>query len=253
MIKNTLKILIAGIMLAAFLVPLITPCFSITVIHDKAGKVERAGIILIKKYGKGDYAVIVGEDKNILKKHGKLVVSFTAGGCERKDKYTTVTASRETKEETNNNVIIQSKPLTKAPSIFNISKKALNNPNAGGIQLFVQRVNNVSVNKLNQDIKKGIKRQHGYGEMSAFYAIPLKDLMIAAKKVANAGFPHSSNKNPHPAYRLLTRGDGKGNNRTQVYFQGNYLRAIAKNIKEFEAILANQTVNGKRLGTKVTY
>lgn len=252
MFKKTLKMKIYKILLTVFFVPT-TTCLAGTVIKDPAGKVERAGVILIKKYGKNDFAVIVGEDQSILQNHGNHVVSFTAGGCEKNDKYTTETAARETKEETNNHVNIKPKALISAPYVYSVSQRGLNNPSAGGIKLFVKMANNVSVDDLNQDIKRGIKGKRGYGEMSAFYAIPLKDLVCAAKKVANSGFSSSPNKTPHTNYMILTRGDGKGNNRKKVYFQENYLRAIAKNIKVFEAILTNQTVKGKKLGTRVIY
>jgi hypothetical protein len=190
-------------------------------------KVERAGIILVKKYGNNlrDYCVLVGEDRS------HKYWNFPAGGCDYhldKDakgrRFTTYTAARETFEETGSMVAINPKKLAGKPFIYSPRHK---------IQLFVWRDDKLKARSLTQACQAcahNHKLPHSRREVLQYRAIPIIDLLAAANGIHNAGYPKEA-QNPG-LYTVYSR------NGHATRLQGNYLRAIASDRAKLRAILS---------------
>lgn len=196
----------------------------------KGGKVARAGILLIKKYGQNpqDYAVLVGESvqshKNV--RPGNLSAwNFPGGQVDsRKDKYTTGTAQRECGEEFHVKV-----PVGRKDSYLYSNFQH----NAGSpIQLFFVRNDRVSATVIHSRMKKALrnpKLPHDQRETYDCRALPVQKLLDAARHVIRAGFPNpgqgGANGRNHPCYTVISR------NGLPTRIDAYYLSAVAYNLK----------------------
>ena len=191
--------------------------------HGGKDPVSRAGVILVKKYGKNDYAILMGKDAKY------DFISFPAGQVDKGEKYPAQAASRETYEETAKAVKLNAKKLSKKPHIYSKRQQII---------LYVVRDDSTSVRKVNKYIKKiknNKKVARKYKEVSNYYAIPVKSLLKAAKKVKAKGYPKSG---MDKAYYVVSRGNPKkGKKGKKLRVEKHYLRAVAKNVTTLEKYL----------------
>lgn len=192
-------------------------------------KVERAGVILVKKYGHNplDFAIMVGED------HSRAHWNVPGGGVDHRldrdnqgRRLTTYTAARETMEETGGMISIHPGNLMKRPYIYAPRQK---------IQLYVFRDDHISTRMLTAacqtaQVNPLLPRSHK--EVLQYRAIPVRELLTALDRLAAAGYP-SSKQAPH-LYVVRSR------NGHPTKLQGNYMRAMASQRHQLRAML-NQT------------
>ena len=192
-------------------------------IHHGADSVERAGTIIVKKYGPHDYAILVGEDRR------HKFWNFPGGGVEKKDKYTSQTASRETYEETAKLLRYGGRFLAKQPYVYSSKYKT---------QLFVVRDDQMSIRKLNREVKKINQMKqlpHAYREISAYRAIPVKNIIQAAECIKKMNHPRGAT---HGCYFVVSRGNPHQKQPgTPVRLERHYLGVIADDLANFKAAL----------------
>lgn len=221
MLKKTTTLYICLFILAAVFQPALAKSL---MIHGGNDVVERAGTIIIKRYGPKDYAVLVGEDR-----HHKFW-NFPGGGVDHKDKYTSQTAARETYEETAKVIRYSSRSLSRKPYVYSPRYK---------IQLFVVRDDSISIRKLNHEVKKINKQRqlpHSFREISAYRAIPLRRIIDAAECVKQTNHPR---KSTHSCYFVMSRGNPKKKQPGDVVrLERHYLGAIAQDLANFKAAIA---------------
>lgn len=187
------------------------------------GPVERAGIILVKVYPDGQTCVLVGKDKR------KGYVNFPAGECDASDHYSSVTAARETREETGNALHFSSQDVSNMDYVYSNRHK---------IQLFVHRDDNLSVNTLTASVvaaqsNPALGRE--YKEVDQYYAIPIQNLLDVAKGIQNAGYPSSQNISAQGLNAIRSK---NGHN---LVFESHYLAAIAQDYANTKNIFENIT------------
>jgi 8-oxo-dGTP pyrophosphatase MutT (NUDIX family) len=188
------------------------------------GKVERAGVVLLKKYksatGHMVPCILLGQDARL------HYVNFPGGGCEKKDVTSVHTAMRETMEETGG--LLKLPHLGMAPYIYSPHHK---------IQLFVYRDDNLSVRKLASSVKMACQNKrlpYAYREVNDYYAVPVQSVLDAAKEIMRYGFPQSKslprpgmakagfNHRKQPVYQLIS------NSGKPIQLHYAYLSAIAR-------------------------
>jgi 8-oxo-dGTP pyrophosphatase MutT (NUDIX family) len=203
-------------------------------LNNKGGKVSRAGILIIKHYSKHkkDYAIFVGE--NIHTHHKALknpkfssVWNFPGGKYDaKKDKLSTHTAMREYREEFH----------VPAPSISHKTPYIYSNrgSNAGNpIQLFFVRNDGIKTTVIHHAIQTALKNPAlptDQREINDCRAIPIQNILNAAKATIAAGFPDPSRPGPqgrhHPCYFVKSRSGQL--TRIEAY----YLQAIAREYQQ---------------------
>ncbi|MDP3531673.1 MAG: NUDIX hydrolase [Alphaproteobacteria bacterium] len=189
------------------------------------GPVERAGMILVKVYPDGVPCVLVGKDKR------QGYVNFPAGECDAADHYSSVTAARETKEETGNALHFRSNDVSKKGYVYSNRHK---------IQLFVKKTK-ASVTALTQSVQAAQSNPalgREYKEVSQYYAIPIQNLLNVAKGIQNAGYPSSQNISAQGLNAI------KSKNGHNLVFESHYIAAIAQdyaNAKNIFEKLTGQT------------
>lgn len=219
----------------------------------KSGIVERAGVALVKKYPNSqpglEYAVLVGIDANKTHPNNKniLYVNFFAGKCDKTDKFSSDAAARELFEETSMAVKINSSSLKSGSKGYggyvysgDFKPNGQNTKGKNYIQLFFLRDDSFSVaaiSKAQDTAAHNKKLPHHFKEVKATCAIPLQDLLNSARQIAafEAAGNYNAAKNP-ALYTFQTRGDGNGGNRQVVYMDKQYMRNLARDVKNFEAI-----------------
>lgn len=179
------------------------------------GPVERAGIILIKTYQDGTPygtpCVIVGRNAKV---RNVNLVNFPAGSCERKDRYTSVTAARETYEETGASLKYDPTQVSKMPYVY-----------ANRHQLFVKNTR-ASVTLLTQSVQSALRSSlpAAYKEVSQYYAVPIQNLLNAAKAVNGSRVNGRINQAVIVKRGLNRLKSGNGHN---LVFDSHYLATIA--------------------------
>jgi 8-oxo-dGTP pyrophosphatase MutT (NUDIX family) len=181
--------------------------------------VERAGVILLKDYGQdiggkpnSRYAAIIGQERNDPSK-----VNFFAGKCDKGERFTTVTASRELREETGGSVKIAPGQLRNQPYIYHGKK-----------QMFFWRDDSLSVRAITEACRIACENPdlpHDQREVVGAFAIPVPELLSVAANIQP--------KNSDPSYPLITRSGH------DVQIDGYYMRMISYNHKTMKTILEN--------------
>lgn len=222
----------------------------------RGGNVERTGVALIKRYPSShphlEYAVLTGIDAH--KTHtfsGKTIpyVNFFAGKCsdQKHLQYSSEVAARELWEETGGAVQIGARTIKNMPYVYS-GDFGHHTPYKNYIQLFFYRDDHLSVNKITKSQIKAcqdLKRPRAEREVSATVAIPLQALLDRVRKIAalEKGNNHQIAKNQQ-FYVFQTRGDGYGLHQKSVYLDPQYVRNLARDLKNFEQICV-QLTNGK--------
>lgn len=181
--------------------------------------IERAGVILVKDYGRdvpgkpnSRYAVILGHTRGSTNHY-----NFPAGQCDRSDRSSTVTASRELKEETGCAVKISPHHLSKQPYIYSALK-----------QLFFVRDDRLSVSHITKSCQSACKNKRlprCYREVDHAVCVPLSELLKLAARIRQ--------QNLHPTqYVVQSRTSNK-----LVRIDGYYMRMIANRLPEVRLIL----------------
>ncbi|MDP3531674.1 MAG: NUDIX hydrolase [Alphaproteobacteria bacterium] len=202
---------------------------SAVTLSTPAGKpVERAGMILIKDYN-GTPCVLVGKSKHIT---SAKVVNFPAGVCDAGDTYTSRTAAREAKEETGGLLTYKSSKIRNMPYVY-----------ANKHQLFVKKTK-ASVTALTQAVRAAQLNPslgHAYKEIDQYYAIPVQNLLNAAKAV------NGSRVNGRINQAAIVRNGLnkiKSRNGHDLVFESHYLSTIAKDYKNAKNIF--ESLTGKK-------
>jgi hypothetical protein len=202
-----------------------SPLLAVQLTCGNQKPVERAGMILVKVYPDGVPCVLVGRDKR------QGYVNFPAGECDAGDGYSSVTAARETKEETGNGLHFGSRQVSGLPYVYSEHHK---------IQLFVHHDDNLSVNTLTAFVVAAQSNPalgRAYKEVDQYYAIPVQNLLNAAKGIINAGNPSSQNISAQGLNAIRSK---NGHN---LVFESHYIAAIAKDYAKAKNIF--QTITGQ--------
>lgn len=187
------------------------------------GPVERAGIILVKVYPDGTPCVLVGKDAR------QGYVNFPAGECDANDVYSSKAATRETREETGNGLHLSSWDIGHKPYVYSRHHK---------IQLFVHRDDALSVNILTKTVEAAQINpalSRAYKEVNKYYAIPVQNLLDAAKGIQNAGYPPSQQISATGLNAIVSK------NGHPLTFESHYLAAIAQDYANTKNIFENAT------------
>jgi hypothetical protein len=243
---------------------LISTCFAD--FTCKMGRVERAGVALIKRYPRSnpdlEYTVLMGIDAQRTKSvsttlpNGRFLnksiphVNFFAGKChdqQPKCRYSTEVAALELKEETGGAVRLSASAIQKMSYVYSgdFSKKT---PQKNYIQLFFYRNDNLSVNHITAAQTKAcqqLNRPHAQREVRATVAIPLQAHLNRAREIAAL---ERANRVQEAAeekwYIFQTRGNGYGQDQKWVFLDPQYVRNLARDLGHFERICA-QLSNGR--------
>jgi hypothetical protein len=221
-----------------------------TTLTCKFGRVERAGVAIVKDYGPTTvvptlrYTVLVAADahRTHTTSTGAILrrVNFPAGGCEKNDQYSTVTAVEELYEETGKAIALSSTALQPrqdphyhgyaysgdfAPT--NTKYKSYN-------QLFWYRKDDASVNKIDTALAAAAsnrKLSKRFKETNKAYALPLQDILDRARLLHHLETTGQDAKvRAEENYIFQSRGKGDGTGRVTVYLDPQYLRNLARDI-----------------------
>jgi 8-oxo-dGTP pyrophosphatase MutT (NUDIX family) len=186
------------------------PLSAVTLSTPSGKPVERAGIILIKDYN-GTPCVLVGRNAKV---NSVNLVNFPAGSCERKDRFPSITAARETYEETGASLKYDSAQISRMPYVY-----------ADKHQLFVKNTR-ASVTLLTQSVQSALRSSlpGAYKEVSQYYAVPIQNLLNAAKAVNGSRVNGRINQAV-----IVKRGLNrlKSRNGHNLVFDSHYLATIA--------------------------
>jgi hypothetical protein len=220
-----------------------------TVLQCKFGYVERAGVAIVKDYGASTpspalrFSVLVAADVHRTKNVNNLslpYVNFFAGGCEKKDQHSTVTAIEELYEETAKAINLPSSSLQYGndPNYSGyVYSGDFSKPNTQGknyTQLFFYRMDRASVTDINTAMAAAAVNHQlskRFKETNQCYAIPLQDLLDRARMLqkleASGQYAQVQDDNNYVFY---TRGNGDGSKRTMVFLDPQYTRNLARDI-----------------------
>lgn len=216
-----------------------------TTLTCKFGRVERAGVAIVKDYGTTTqvpalrFAVIVGQDARKSTPQ-RPYVNFFGGGCEKNDGYSTVTAVQELREETGKGIQLHSNALQAGKDVnyfgyaYSGDFAATNTKGKNYNQLFFYRKDDASVNAIETAMATAAKDpnlSHRFKETNGAYAIPLQDILDRARliyKLETAG--QHVQVQADGKYMFKTRGKGDGTGRTDIYLDPQYMRNLARDI-----------------------
>ena len=223
------------------------------------GRVERAGMALVKDYGAATtiprlrFAVLVGAERSRaangslqpstaqvkVKGHMMDSVNFF-GGKINKNEYTTVAAHRELYEETAKAINIPAKSLRTGRNknyygyAYSGDFARANTKGKNYIQMFFYRKDDASIKTIKVAMRAAYKNRtlpHDYREMNNCYAIPLQDILDRARAIqALEAAGNYSGAQDDANYVFESRGDGAGANRTKVRLDPQYMRNLARDI-----------------------
>lgn len=189
------------------------------------GPVERAGMILIKSYN-GIPCVLVGKSSHV---KNAIIVNFPAGGCDARDRYTTRTAARETKEETGGLLIYDPMRISHMPYIYANKHQLFVKPTKASVRKLTQSVQTAQINPM---------LSHAYKEVDQYYALPIQNLLNAAKAVNRYRVRGQINQ------AIIVRNGlnkVKSMNGYDLIFESHYLSTIAKDYTNAKRIFEHLT------------
>ncbi len=211
--NKVLRVIYVGLIFSTFLACNFNSTFASATkqfyCHGGTHEVERAGMLLVKKYGPKDYAILVGHDAK------ENFWNFPGGGCEsQKDKYTSQAAAREVKEETGGAVDIPGGKVSKLSSVYSVHNK---------IQLFIYRDDNLSVMSLTQACQKACANKRlprGFREVDEYRAIPVQNILAACDAIIASKFSRYGQH--YNNYVVLSR------NGSPTKIEHHYLDSLAR-------------------------
>lgn len=213
------------------------------------GRVERAGVIIVKDYGSATaqhnlrIAALVGADAGrtkLINGTSLPYVNFFAGGCEVNDKYTTVTAIEELYEETGKGIDLPSSALQRGvdANYFGYAYSGdfaqTNTRNKSYNQLFFYRKDDASITAIEAAMAIAAANpalSHRFKETNRAFAIPLQDILDRARNLhALETSGQWQQVQDDSNYVFQTRGSGDGTNRKDVFLDPQYMRNLARDI-----------------------
>jgi 8-oxo-dGTP pyrophosphatase MutT (NUDIX family) len=215
---------------------------------------SRAGVVLLKKYSEGDWAVLFGEKADTTQEWKSI--NFPAGQYDLKDQNSLEkTAIREMIEETGGQysplISVTPDSFYKTWSTFNSGKQVppyLDHSNINGhIRLYfldVTSIAGVGIDSLSQAVKSAIKDPNVPGdckEVSNYWAVPVKDVYGAALTV------HTERKNSAENRRVKSR-----SSQQKLQMISYYMAPMSGKIGEFRKILTDITGQDPQLGNVVS-
>lgn len=195
-----------------------------------ARSVERAGVVLLKKYGENDWAILLGEKNGTMNEHKS--VNFPAGIAQNGETRDLRDAAiREMKEETGG----PHSPL-KDVTKDQLSNRYLESTNESSkIRLYfldVTPLRTVGKDSLTKAVNTALSDpslSSDFKEVSGYWAVAVQDIVKAAKRVKNGS--NSAGKR-----RFKSRG-----NNTQLQLESYYTQALADRVDVLCAILKEIT------------
>jgi hypothetical protein len=232
----------------------------------QSGRVERAGVALIKRYPSSkpnlEYTVLVGIDAHRTKtihlplangrsgQQNIAYVNFFAGKCEdqkHKCQYSSQVAANELSEETGGAVKINPNIIKNLAYVYS-GDFARNTPAKNYIQLFFYRNDNYSVDNITAAQRRAcqnLNNPRALREVRATTAIPLQELLNRVRSIAILERTNRMNEaKAEKWYVFQTRGNGYGQDQKWVYLDPQYMRNLARDLNRFERICA-QLSNGR--------